>query len=47
MCIRDRVKGGNWKMALLMAAIAVAWLGLMLVARKIYEAAKNRQQAPE
>jgi len=41
------VKGGNWKMALLMAIIAIAWLGLMLVARKVYEAAKNRQQATD
>ncbi len=37
------VKGGNWKMAFLMAVIAVGWLCLMLVARKVYEAAKNRQ----
>lgn len=37
------VKGGNWKMGLLMAVIALAWLGLMLVARKVYTAAKNRQ----
>ncbi len=41
------VKGGNWKVALLMAAIAMGWLALMLVARKVYEAAKNRQQTSE
>ena len=41
------VKGGNWKMALLMAGVAVGWLALMLVARKVYEATKNRQQTPE
>ncbi len=34
--------GGNWKMALLMAALALVWLGLMLVARKVYERGKNR-----
>ena len=33
---------GNWKIALIMAGLAVAWLGLMLVARSLYERAKNR-----
>jgi uncharacterized membrane protein YdjX (TVP38/TMEM64 family) len=41
------VKGGNWQMALLMAGVAVVWLGLMLLARKVYENAKNRDQTPE
>jgi len=41
------VKGGNWKMAAFMALVAVAWLGLMLVARKVYEVAKNRQNTAE
>ncbi len=36
------MKGGNWKLALGMAALAVVWLGLMLGARKLYEAGKNR-----
>ncbi len=34
--------GGNWKMAVLMAVLALVWLGLMLGARKLYEAGKNR-----
>ena len=33
---------GNWKMMLLMAGLAFAWLGLMLVARKVYERGKER-----
>jgi uncharacterized membrane protein YdjX (TVP38/TMEM64 family) len=33
---------GNWKMMLLMAVLAFAWLGLMLGARKLYEAGKAR-----
>ena len=41
------VKGGNWKAALLMAAVATLWLVLMLVARKIYEVAKNRQPSSD
>ncbi len=41
-------KGGNWKMALLMAALAIAWLGLMLLARRIYERGKARGgESPE
>ena len=36
-------KGGNWKLALLMAAVALAWLGLMIVARKIYERGRGRE----
>lgn len=36
------MKGGNWKMALLMAALALVWLGLMILARRFYEAGKNR-----
>lgn len=35
-------KGGNWKLAAGMAALAAVWLGLMLGARKLYEAGKNR-----
>jgi uncharacterized membrane protein YdjX (TVP38/TMEM64 family) len=35
-------KGGNWKMALLMAALALLWLALMIGARRLYEAGKNR-----
>ncbi|ESQ83603.1 hypothetical protein AEAC466_13085 [Asticcacaulis sp. AC466] len=40
-------QGGNWRMALLMAGIAIVWLGLMLVARKVYEVARNRHQNTE
>ncbi|MGA9659732.1 MAG: VTT domain-containing protein [Asticcacaulis sp.] len=36
------MKGGNWKMALLMAVVAIVWLGLMLLARQVYEKAKGR-----
>jgi len=36
------IEGHNWKMALLMAVLAVAWLGLMLLARRIYEKAKSQ-----
>ena len=35
-------KGGNWKLAAGMAVLALVWLGLMLGARKLYEAGKNR-----
>lgn len=35
-------KGGNWKMALLMGALALLWLALMIGARRLYEAGKNR-----
>ncbi|MEI9904075.1 MAG: VTT domain-containing protein [Asticcacaulis sp.] len=34
-------RGGNWKMSLLMAALALAWLGLMLLARRFYERGKK------
>ncbi len=33
-------KGGDWKMAVLMAVLALVWLGLMLLARRIYERGK-------
>ena len=36
------MKGGSWKMAVGMAAVALVWLGLMLLARHFYERAKNR-----
>ncbi len=36
-------KGGNWQVALLMAAVALAWLGLMIVARKVYERGRGRE----
>ncbi len=34
---------GNWQLALLMAAVALAWLGLMIVARKVYERGRGRE----
>lgn len=34
--------GGNWKMALAMAALAIGWLVIMLVARRIYENGKAK-----
>jgi len=34
---------GNWRLALLMAAVALAWLGLMIVARKVYERGRGRE----
>lgn len=36
------MKGGNWKMAVGMAALALVWLGLMLLARHFYQRAKDR-----
>lgn len=36
------MQGHNWKMALAMAALALVWLGLMLLARRVYEQGKNR-----
>ena len=36
------MKGGNWKMAVAMAALAVVWLGLMLLARHFYQRGKER-----
>jgi len=38
-------KGGDWKTALLLAALALAWLGIMLAARKVYERARHRREA--
>ncbi|MEI9902553.1 MAG: VTT domain-containing protein [Asticcacaulis sp.] len=35
-------RGGNWKMAVLMAVLALLWLGLMLGARRLYERGKSR-----
>lgn len=37
-------KGGNWKMALLLAGLAVVWLGVMLAARRVYERARHRAE---
>lgn len=34
---------GNWPMAVLMAVIALAWLALMIFARKIYERGRGRE----
>jgi len=34
---------GNWQLALLMAGVALAWLGLMIVARKVYERGRGRE----
>ena len=34
---------GNWRVALLMAAVALAWLGLMIAARKVYERGRGRE----
>jgi len=34
---------GNWRVAALMAAVAVAWLGLMVLARKAYERGRGRE----
>jgi uncharacterized membrane protein YdjX (TVP38/TMEM64 family) len=34
---------GNWQLALLMAAVALAWLGLMIVARRVYERGRGRE----
>jgi uncharacterized membrane protein YdjX (TVP38/TMEM64 family) len=39
-------KGGDWRMALLMAGLAVAWLGIMLAARKVYERARHKAANP-
>ncbi len=36
------MQGKNWKMAIFLALVAVAWLGLMLLARQVYEKARNR-----
>ncbi len=38
------MKGGNWKMALGMAALALLWLGLMLLARRVLERGKNKSE---
>ncbi|MDI7775213.1 VTT domain-containing protein [Asticcacaulis sp. EMRT-3] len=37
-------KGGDWKMALVMAGLAVVWLGVMLAARKVYERGRHRAE---
>ena len=37
----EAVMRGNWKMALLMAALALLWLGLMLLARRFFERGRN------
>ena len=39
-------KGGDWKMAVLMALLALAWLGLMLLARRVYERGKKSGGEP-
>ena len=33
---------GSWKMALMMAGLAALWLALMLLARQLYERARNK-----
>ena len=38
-------KGGDWRMALLLAGLAVIWLGVMLAARRVYERARHRAAA--
>lgn len=38
-------KSGNWKTSLLLAALALVWLGIMLVARTVYERARRTREA--